>query len=215
MKNNNLTEMVFILDRSGSMNRLETDTIGGYNSLIEKQKNEKGMATITTVLFDDQYEIIHDHADIKKVKPIDNRIYYARGCTALLDAIGKTIIHVGNRHKFVPDNEIPGKTMVVIITDGYENASREFNIKKINHMIRHQKECHGWEFLFLGANIDAIRTASEFGISDDRAVKYCPDNEGTRRNFDAVSNTVSCMRADIPINKGWKKDIENYFNSKR
>lgn len=135
MKNNNLTEMVFILDRSGSMNRLETDTIGGYNSLIEKQKNEKGMATITTVLFDDQYEIIHDHADIKKVKPIDNRIYYARGCTALLDAIGKTIIHVGNRHKFAPDNEIPGKTMVVIITDGYENASREFNITAFNRIL--------------------------------------------------------------------------------
>ena len=192
--NKNLTEMVFILDRSGSMSGLEADTIGGYNSLMEKQRGEQGEATITTVLFDDRYEMIHDHADIKKVKAMDNKTYYARGCTALLDAIGKTINHVGNRHKFAPDNEVPGKTMVVIITDGYENASQEFKLDKVRSMIEHQKSKFGWEFLFLGANIDAVETADTFGISADRAVTYEADNVGTKMNFEAVNEAVTCMR---------------------
>lgn len=154
--NNSLTEMVFILDRSGSMSGLESDTIGGYNSLLEKQRKEVGDATVTTVLFDDKYEMIHDHADIKKVSLLTDREYFARGSTALLDAIGKTINHVGNRHKFAPDSEIPVKTMVVIITNGFENASTEFSQPQIKAMIEHQKEKYGWEFLFLGANIDAV-----------------------------------------------------------
>lgn len=215
MKNNNLTEMVFILDRSGSMSRLESDTIGGYNSLIKKQKKETGEVAVTTVLFDDQYEMIHDHADIKKIKPMDTKTYYARGCTALLDAIGKTINHVGNRHKYAPDSEVPGKTMVVIITDGYENASREFNPPQVKQIIERQKEKFGWEFLFLGANIDAVQTAAKFGISSDRAATYYADSEGTRRNYDAVSCAMSCMRTDMPINENWKEDIDNYLKSRK
>ena len=213
--NRNLTELIFILDRSGSMIGLEADTIGGYNSLMKKQKNEQGEATITTVLFDDQYEMIHDHADIRKVKPINNKIYYARGCTALLDAIGKTIVHVVNRRKFAPDNEAPGKTMVVIITDGYENASREFSLDKVKNMIEHQKEVYNWEFLFLGANIYAIETARHFGIDEDRAATYCADSIGTKTNFEAVSGTVSCMRRCQSINSDWKKGIEAYAKKKR
>ena len=212
--NRNLTELIFILDRSGSMSGLEADTIGGYNSLMEKQKNEQGEATITTVLFDDRYEMIHDHADIRKVKPIDNKTYYARGSTALLDAIGKTINHVGNRHKFAPDHEVPGRTMVVIITDGYENASREFSLDKVKNMIEHQKEVYSWEFLFLGANIDAVETARQFGINTDRAATYCADSIGTKTNFEAVSETVSCMRSCQSISPDWKKEIEAYTKNK-
>ncbi len=193
MANKNLTEMVFILDRNGSMNGLEADTIGGYNSLLEKQKKEVGDATVTTILFDDQYEMIHDHVAIGKVKDITNKEYFARGSTALLDAVGKTINHVGNRHKNALDNEIPGKTMVVIITDGYENASREFTLPQIKQMIERQKEKFGWEFLFLGANIDAVSTAAGFGITVDRAVTYEADSVGTRMNFDAVSQVIGCV----------------------
>ena len=209
--NKNLTEMVFILDRSGSMSHLETDTIGGYNSLLEKQKKEQGEAAVTTVLFDDQYEMIHDHADIKKVKPLTDREYFARGTTALLE---KTINHVGNRHKFAPDGEIPAKTMVVIITDGFENASREFTQSQIKAMIEHQKERYGWEFLFLGANIDAVSTAENYGIAPDRAVTYEADSVGTRTNFEAVSETVSCVREAKPIAADWKKDIEEHLKKK-
>lgn len=212
--NKNLTEMVFILDRSGSMRGLECDTIGGYNSLIEKQKKEEGEAVITTVLFDDQYEMIHNHAAIKKVKPMNGKTYYARGCTALLDAIGKTINHVGNRYKYAPDNEIPSKTMVVIITDGHENASREYNLQQVKAMIEHQKEKYDWEFLFLGANIDAVNTAAGFGITEDRAVTYRPDSEGTRMNFDAVSEVASCLRYQRPIQSGWKDKIEKHMKKK-
>ena len=212
--NKNLTEMVFILDRSGSMSHLEADTIGGYNSLFEKQKKEQGEAAVTTVLFDDKYEIIHDHADIKKVNPLTDREYFARGSTALLDAIGKTINHVGHRHKYAPDSEIPQKTMVVIITDGFENASREFSQPQVKSMIEHQKERYGWEFLFLGANIDAVSTARNYGIAPDRAVKYEADSVGTRTNFEAVSETVSCVREERPISSNWKKDIEEHLRKK-
>lgn len=214
MANKNLTEMVFILDRSGSMNGLEADTIGGYNSLLEKQKKEVGDATVTTVLFDDQYEMIHDHVAIGKVKDITNKEYFARGSTALLDAVGKTINHVGNGHKNALDNEIPGKTMVVIITDGYENASREFTLPQIKQMIERQKEKFGWEFLFLGANIDAVSTAAGFGITADRAVTYEADSVGTRMNFDAVSQVIGCARNCAPIAGNWKKNIEEHKRRK-
>lgn len=214
MANKNLTEMVFILDRSGSMNGLEADTIGGYNSLLEKQRKEVGDATVTTVLFDDQYEMIHDHAAIGKVKDITNKEYFARGCTALLDAVGKTINHVGNRHKNALDSEVPGKTMVVIITDGYENASREYTLPQIKQMIERQKEMFGWEFLFLGANIDAVSTAAGFGITADRAVTYEADSVGTRMNFDAVSQVIGCARNCAPIAGNWKKNIEEHKRRK-
>lgn len=212
--NNNLTEIIFILDRSGSMCGLESDTIGGYNSMIEKQRKEPGEVTVTTVLFDDLYEIIHDHADIQKIKPITEKEYYARGCTALFDAIGRTIKHVTDRYRQVPDNEVPGKTMVVITTDGYENASRRYSLPEIREMITCQKEKYHWEFLFLGANIDAIETAEGFGINADRAVTYCADRVGTQINFEAVNNAVGCMRADEPITESWKAEIEEYRKSK-
>ena len=215
MANKNLTEMVFILDRSGSMSGLEMVTIGGYNSLLKKQRKEAGDATVTTVLFDDQYEMIHDHAAIGKVKDITNKEYFARGMTGLLDAIGKTINHVGNRHKNALDSEVPEKTMVVIITDGYENASREFTLTQVKQMIERQKERFGWEFLFLGANIDAVSTAAGFGISADRAVTYEADSVGTRVNFNAVNETVSCIRASMPMSADWKRDIEEYRNKKK
>lgn len=212
--NSNLTEMVFILDRSGSMSGLETDTIGGYNSLLEKQKKEEGEAVVTTVLFDDKYDMICDHADIKKICPMTEKEYYARGCTALLDAIGKTISHVGNRHKYAPDSEVPSKTMVVIITDGFENASKEFNLNKVKQMIENQKDKYNWKFLFLGANIDAVQTAGTFGISADRAVTYQADSVGTRTNFSAVCNTVSDMRANRRIDESWKREIEKHKTEK-
>ena len=214
MANKNLTERVFILDRSGSMAGLEGDTIGGYNSLLEKQRKEVGEATVTTVLFDDQYEMIHDHAAIGKVKDITNKEYFARGMTGLLDAVGKTINHVGNRHKNALDSEVPGKTMVVIITDGYENASREYTLPQIKQMIERQKEMFGWEFLFLGANIDAVSTAAGFGISADRAVTYEADSVGTRMNFDAVSQVIGCARNCAPIAGNWKKNIEEHKRRK-
>lgn len=159
--------------------------------------------------------MIHDHAAIGKVKDITNKEYFARGMTGLLDAIGKTINHVGNRHKNALDSEVPEKTMVVIITDGYENASREFTLTQVKQMIERQKERFGWEFLFLGANIDAVSTAAGFGISADRAVTYEADSVGTRVNFNAVNETVSCIRASMPMSADWKRDIEEYRNKKK
>ena len=206
--NKKLTELVFILDRSGSMTGLEDDTIGGYNGLLGRQKKVDGEARITTVLFDDQYEMLHDHADIKKVEAITEREYFARGCTALLDAIGKTISTVGKRHKFAPDSEVPAKTMVVIITDGHENASREFNLKQVKEMVERQKEKYDWEFLFLGANMDAISTAAAFGISADRAATYSATKKGTRDNFEAMEQVCCSVRANKTIDDNWKKRIE-------
>lgn len=205
--NKNLTELVFILDRSGSMSGLEDDTIGGYNGLLEKQKKLDGEARVTTVLFDDQYEMMHDHADIKKVNPITEREYFARGSTALLDAIGKTVTTVAKRHEFAPDSEVPSKTMVVIITDGHENASREYNLKDVKGIVERQKEKYGWEFLFLGANIDAISTAASFGISADRAATYSATKKGTRNNFKVVDEVCCCVRASKPIDDSWKRNI--------
>ncbi|MBQ4160594.1 MAG: VWA domain-containing protein [Clostridia bacterium] len=212
---NNLTELVFILDRSGSMHGLEADTIGGYNGLLEKQKAEPGEATVTTVLFDDRYELLCENADIQKIGPITEREYYARGCTALLDAVGRTIDKVGQRHKFAPAFAKPSKTMVVIITDGHENASREFGLSKVKSMIEHQKEKYGWEFLFLGANIDAVQAASDIGISQDRAVEYHADSVGTAMNFDAVDRVTRCVRARAPISADWKKDITEHLKKRR
>lgn len=213
--NKNLTEIVYILDRSGSMSGLEKDTIGGYNSFLEKQKKEDGDAVVTTVLFDDKYDMIHDHVDIKKVKPLTNKEYFARGMTALLDAIGKTINHVGNRHKYALDSEVPGKTIVVITTDGFENASREFTSDKVKSMIEHQKKKYGWEFLFLGANIDAVETAKNFGITREFAVTYEADEDGTALNFESVSNVVSDVRASRPMAANWKEKIETHLKSKK
>lgn len=211
----NLTEIVFILDRSGSMAGLEADTIGGYNSLLEKQKKEEGEAIISTVLFDDTQEVLHDRVALDKMKQITSEEYYVRGCTALLDAIGGAIHHIGNVHKYAREEDRPEKTLFIITTDGMENSSRRYTYDKVKKMVERQKEKYGWEFLFLGANIDAIEVAGRFGISRDRAVNYECDSEGTELNYEVLSDTVSMVRCCAPmemsksLDRGaWKGKIE-------
>jgi uncharacterized protein YegL len=207
-----LTELVFILDRSGSMSGLESDTIGGYNSLLDKQKKEPGECIITTVLFDDKYELLHDHINIKGVVPITGKEYFVRGSTALLDAIGRTINKIGNAQKHTAEEERAEKVMVVITTDGMENASREYDYDKVRQMIERQKEKYGWEFIFLGANMDAVETAARFGISADRAANYHADSAGVQLNYKVVSDAVSSFRANsAPICVEWKKDIDSDY----
>lgn len=190
----NLIELVFILDKSGSMGGLEKDTIGGYNAMLEKQKAVDGECVITTVLFDNRYELLHDRIDIRAVKPITEKEYCVGGSTALLDAIGMTIHKIGTAQKNTADDFRAEKVMFVIITDGEENASREYSVKKVKEQIEHQKNKYGWEFIFLGANIDAVETAGRFGIDADRAVDYVPDGEGTALNFRVMSETVAAFR---------------------
>ena len=204
----NLTEIVFILDRSGSMAGLEADTIGGFNAMIEKQKTESGEAYVSTVLFDNVSEVIHDRVDIRKIQPMTREQYYVRGCTALLDALGKAIHHIGNVHKYAREEDRPEKTIFVITTDGMENASRTYTYEKLKAMIQRQKEKYGWEFLFLGANIDAAREAARFGISEDRAANYHADSLGTSVIYEAVSEAVCNVRASRPMNREWKQNID-------
>ena len=211
----NLTEIVFILDRSGSMSGLEADTIGGFNSMIEKQKKENGEALISTVLFDNVSEVIHDRVPVQKVEPMTDRDYSVRGCTALLDAIGGAIHHIGNVHKYARNEDVPEHTLFVITTDGMENASRRYDSEKVKKMIERQKEKYGWEFLFLGANIDAVETAKHFGIGADRAVNYHSDHEGTQLNYEVLSEAVSAVRCSVPLGTNWKKRIDKDFNSRK
>ena len=213
--NTNRTELVFILDRSGSMSGLESDTIGGYNAMLEKQKKEAGEATVTTVLFDDKYELLHDRIDLKGIAPITDREYYVRGCTALLDAIGKTIQKIANVQKHTSPENRADKVLFVITTDGMENASREYTYDKIHALVERQKQEYGWEFLFLGANIDAISTARRFGIGADRAVNYHADSQGTRLNYDAVGKAVSAVRAGRPLSAEWRKDIDADYRGRK
>ena len=189
-----LTEVVFILDRSGSMSGLESDTIGGFNSMIKKQCKEEGEAYISTVLFDDETEVLYDRVPVKKVEPMNDKQYYVRGCTALLDAIGSSIHHIANIHKYAREEDRPEKTLFVITTDGQENASHIYSYKKVKKMVEHEKNNYGWEFVFLGANIDAIEEASKFGIGADRAVDFLCDKEGTAIQYEALANTVSAVR---------------------
>ena len=189
-----LTEIVFILDRSGSMAGLEKDTIGGYNSMLERQKKEEGEAIISTVLFDDKSEVLHDRKNLYNVKAITERDYYVRGCTALLDAVGGAIHHIGNVHKYMPANQRPEKTMFIITTDGMENASREYTYSKVKKMVEDKKKKYHWEFVFLGANIDAVEVAGRFGVSKNRAVRYECDSAGTQLNFQMMSKMVSCAK---------------------
>lgn len=190
----NLTEVVFILDRSGSMSGLESDTIGGFNSMITKQKKEEGEAFITTVLFDDKIETLHDRIDIARVEPMNDSQYFTRGCTALLDAIGRTVNHISDIHKYAREEDRPEKTIFIITTDGLENASREFSYDKIKKLLTKKQEKDGWEFLFLGANIDAIEVAGKMGISRDDACDYVCDEAGTALNFDVMSNVIGSVR---------------------
>lgn len=205
-----LTEIVFILDESGSMSGLEADTIGGYNSFIEKQKKESGEALVSTVLFANDSKVVHDRVDLKKVEPMNNQQYSPGGCTALLDAIGGAIHHIGNIHKYARPEDVPAKTIFVITTDGQENSSREYSYKNIKMMIERQQEKYEWEFLFLGANIDVISEASKLGIRSDRAVKYECDQMGTQLNFSVVSNVVASVRGGKKVSEHWKDEIESY-----
>ena len=206
--NKNLTEIVFILDRSGSMGGLESDTIGGFNSMLEKQKRERGEAVVSTVLFDHESEVLHDRIPIEKVEPMNENQYYVRGCTALVDAIGGAIKHITSVHKYIRDEDVPAHTVFIITTDGMENASKRYSSSEVKRMIERQKE-KGWEFLFLGANIDAVETAKHFGIEEDRAVTFKSDRKGTRMNYRAMASAISAVRCDEPLTAEWKEEIEN------
>lgn len=210
----NLTELVFILDRSGSMQGLEADTIGGFNSMLKKQKKELGEALVSTVLFDDRVEVLHDRVRVERVKPITDREYYVRGCTALLDAVGGAIHHIGNIHKYARPEDVPEHTLFIITTDGMENASHCYSARQVRQMIRRQKKKYGWEFLFLGANIDAVETAGHLGINPDRAVNYHCDSEGTRLNYQVLTQAVSAVRCSAPLDAHWKDAIEEDFRKR-
>jgi uncharacterized protein YegL len=210
-----LTEMVFILDRSGSMCGLESDTIGGFNTLLTKQKKVKGDALLTTVLFDDQYELLHYRDDIKDVAKLTENEYFVRGCTALLDAVGKTITKIANAQKQMDEDERPGHTMFVIITDGYENASREYDGNKILKMVTKQQEKHGWEFVFIGSNIDAIATASRIGIRRSRAVNAMHDGGGQRLSYDAVDCMASRVRACAAVGENWRAKVDEDYRKRK
>ena len=203
-----MTELVFILDRSGSMSGLERDTIGGFNSMIERQKREAGEAVVSTVLFDNESVVIHDRLPLDKVPRMTEKEYFTRGCTALLDAVGGAIHHIGNIHKYARREDVPEKTMFIITTDGYENASKHYDYDKVRRMIEGQKEQYGWEFLFLGANIDAAAEAKRFGISADRAVNYKCDEEGTALNYEVIGAAVCSVRSNKPLGADWKKRID-------
>ena len=210
-----LTEVVFILDRSGSMAGLEKDTIGGFNAMLEKQRLGEGQALISTVLFSNESAVIHDRVDARDVPPLTEKDYFVCGCTALLDAIGGAIHHIGNIHKYARPEDVPERTLFVITTDGMENASCRYSVAKVREMIQRQKERYGWEFLFLGANIDAVETAGHLGIAPDRAVNYCCDSEGTRLNYEVVSRAVTAVRCSAPLGEHWKDDIEADFHRRK
>ena len=210
----NLTEIVFILDRSGSMAGLEEDTIGGFNAMIQKQKDEAGEAYVSTVLFDNHTEVIHDRVNIQKLQSMTRKEYYVRGCTALLDAVGKAIHHIGNVHKYAREEDRPEKTLFVITTDGMENASRKYTYDRVKEMIERQKNKYGWEFIFLGANIDAAREAARFGIGAEHAVDYHADKLGTAVIYEAVSEAVCNVRACRPMTMEWRKKVDEDFKKR-
>ena len=217
----NLTEIVFILDRSGSMSGLESDTIGGFNSMIAKQQKEEGEAIVSTVLFDDETDVIHDRVAIGDVKKLTEEDYYVRGCTALLDAVGGAIHHIGNVHKYAREEDRPAKTLFVITTDGLENASRHYSFKDVKQQIKRQQEKYNWEFIFLGANIDAIEVAGNMGISRDRAANYNCDEVGTALNYQvleaAVTRVRKCKAADMAMTfagGAWKADINRDYEKR-
>ncbi|MCI6515455.1 MAG: VWA domain-containing protein [Erysipelotrichaceae bacterium] len=205
----NLSEIVFLLDRSGSMSGLEKDTIGGFNAMIEKQKKEEGEALISTILFDHEMKVLHDRVKVQDVKPISEKDYQVRGCTALLDAMGGAIHHIGNVHKYARNEDVPEHTIFVITTDGMENASSYYSSSKVRTMVERQKEKYGWEFLFLGANMDAIAAAKDFGIEEDKAVEYRSDDIGTRLNYAVMSEAICEFRTKGTVEKSWKQKIEN------
>jgi uncharacterized protein YegL len=207
---NNITELVFIIDRSGSMSGFEADTIGGFNSTIEKQKEQEGKVYVSTVLFDNVSEVIHDRVDINEIKPMTRRDYQVRGCTALLDAIGGAIHHIGNVHKYARPEDVPEHTIFVITTDGMENASHRYSSEEIKRKIKRQTEKYGWEFIFLAANIDAAETADNIGIRKERAANYRQTSEGVAKNYYTMSEAITAVRAcrteEMDLNKYLKED---------
>ncbi|MBO4880810.1 MAG: VWA domain-containing protein [Firmicutes bacterium] len=210
---NGLTEMIFILDRSGSMAGLESDTIGGFNALIEKQKKEDGKAFVTTVLFDNQQKTVHDRVSLAEVAPMTEKEYYVGGSTALLDAVGDAVTHIEKVHRYIRPEDVPEHTMVVITTDGMENSSRRWRASEVKKLVEKKKE-EGWEFLFLGANIDAVSEAARFGIDADKAVRYCNDPAGVQKNFAGVARAMSCMRAGARLDASWKEEIEEDYKNR-
>ena len=209
-----LTEIVFILDKSGSMAGLEADTIGGFNSMIERQKKEEGEAVLSAVLFSDTNTVIYDRVDIRKVEPMNDRQYFVGGCTALLDAVGDAVKHIKNVHKYAREEDCPEKTVFVITTDGMENASRKYTYDEVSRMVKQQQEA-GWEFLFLGANIDAVKTAGTFGIRADRAVTYESDSAGTRLNYAVLDRAIGTIRKRETLSSAWKEDIEKDHSKRK
>lgn len=210
-----LTEMVFILDRSGSMSGLEADTIGGFNAMVEKQKKADGTALVSTMLFDHESKVLHDRVDVQKLEPMTDRDYTVRGCTALLDAIGDAIHHIGLVHRYAREEDVPEHTIFVITTDGMENASHRYSSDDVKRLIGKQKEKYGWEFLFLGANIDAVETAGHFGIAPDRAANYCSDSAGTRLNYEVVGETICAFRTEAAIPKSWAAPIDADYAARK
>ena len=210
----NLTEVVFILDRSGSMSGLETDTIGGFNSMIQKQNMEAGQALISTVLFNNYSKVLYDRADVQKIPQMTEADFFVHGCTALLDAIGGAIHHIGNVHKYARPEDVPEHTIFIIMTDGMENASHIYSSDKVKQMIERQKEKYGWEFLFLGANIDAIETAGHFGIDADKAANYQCDGEGTALNYEVLNDAISAVRCNAALDSNWKKRIDKDYEKR-
>ena len=210
-----MTELVFILDRSGSMSGLEKDTIGGFNSMLEKQRKEPGEAMVSTVLFDNEIEVVHDRIDIKSVPRLTEEDYFVRGCTALLDAVGGAIRHIGNVHKYARSEDVPEKTLFIITTDGLENASRYYTYDKVRSMIERQKSRYGWEFIFLGANIDAAEEARRFGIDESMAANYRSDEAGTALNYEVISDVVTSVRmCEEPLSASWKMRIDEDYESR-
>ncbi len=210
----NLTELVFILDRSGSMSGLESDTIGGFNSMIEKQKKQDGECIVSIVLFDDESRVIHDRVSLDEIRPMTEDDYFVGGCTALIDAIGGAIHHIGNVHKYARNEDVPENTIFIITTDGQENASHRYSSNKVKQMIERQKEKYGWEFLFIGANIDAVETAKRYGIDRNRAVNYNADAQGTSVLYETVSKAVCNVRASKCMAEDWSADIDKDFKNR-
>lgn len=210
-----LTEVVFILDKSGSMSGLEKDTIGGFNSLIEKQRKEPGEAIVSTVLFSDNSTVIHNRVNIKKIPLLTSKEYYVSGCTALLDAVGNAINYINKKHSETKEDEIPEKTLFIITTDGQENSSREFTYTKIKNLIENMKEKNKWEFIFLGANIDTVTEARKFGIDEDNAVSYNCDEIGIKLNYDSLGEAISKVRKDKCLSKSWRMRIDKDVNVRK
>ena len=212
--NNNTTELVFILDRSGSMSGLEKDTIGGFNSMLERQKQNEGQVLVSTVLFDNESTVLHDRVPLSEIREMTEKDYFVGGCTALLDAVGGAIHHIGNVHKYARKEDVPEHTLFVITTDGMENASHKYSADKVRSMITRQKEKYGWEFLYLGANMDAVEAAGNIGIGADRAVRYNCDEVGTNLNYQVLSEAVMTVRHGKALGSKWKADIEADYQTR-